>query len=174
MNLLTCIPTSTIGAISPLFTRFPRRGNIDCLRTTSRRTSRQRIARGQIEVSGEPSTPSALVVNAPGKVTADGLVAQIELQNAKAGQESKVRFRLANESDQPVNDLQRYLGARGHLVVISADGTKYVHAHPMDAPAATNEVVFMVHFPEAGTYKGWAQFQYAGQVRTIPFVVQIP
>ena len=132
------------------------------------------VARAQIEVSGEPSPPRALAVNAPGKVAADGLVAQIELRNAKAGQESEIRFRLANESGQPINDLQPYLGARGHLVVLSADGKQYVHAHPMDAPMAANEVVFMSHFPAAGTYKGWAQFREAGQVRTVPFVVQIP
>lgn len=132
------------------------------------------IAKAQLEVSGGPSPPAALTVNAPGKVTADGLVAQIELQNAKAGQESEVRFRLSNESGQPIDDLQPYLGARGHLVVISADGTQYVHAHPMDAPSAANEVVFMSHFPAAGTYKGWGQFRVADQVRTVPFVVQIP
>ena len=132
------------------------------------------VASGEIEVSGEPAPPAALAVNAPGKVAADGLVAQIELQNAKAGQESEIRFRLANESGQPIDDLQPYLGARGHLVVLSADGTQYVHAHPMDAPTAANEVVFMSHFPAAGTYKGWAQFREAGQVRTVPFVLQIP
>jgi hypothetical protein len=44
----------------------------------------------------------------------------------------------------------------------------------MDESTASNEVVFMSHFPAAGTYKGWAQFQQAGQVRTLPFVVQIP
>jgi hypothetical protein len=130
------------------------------------------VAKAEIEVSGEPSPPAALAINAPGKVTADGVVAQIELQNAKAGQSSEVRFRLTNESGQVIDDLQPYLGARGHLVVISADGTQY--AHPMDTPKAANEVVFMSHFPEAGMYKCWAQFQESGRVRTVPFVVQIP
>ena len=132
------------------------------------------VATAQIEVSGDPSPPPALTVNAPGKVTADGLVAQVELKNAKASESSEVRFRLTNESGQPIDDLQPYLGARGHLVVISADGKHYVHAHPTDAPTAANEVVFMSHFPAAGMYKGWAQFQVSGQIRTVPFVVQIP
>jgi hypothetical protein len=113
-------------------------------------------------------------VNAPGKVTADGLVAQVELQNAKTSESSEIRFRLTNESGQPIDNLQPYLGARGHLVVISADGKHYVHAHPTDASTAANEVVFMSHFPAAGMYKGWAQFQVSGQIRTVPFVVQIP
>lgn len=132
------------------------------------------VAKAEIEVSGEPSPPPALAVNAPGKITADGVVAQIELQNAKSGQSSEIRFRLTNESGQAIDDLQPYLGARGHLVVISADGMQYVHAHPMDTPTAANEVVFMSLFPAAGMYKGWAQFQESGHVRTVPFVVQIP
>jgi hypothetical protein len=104
---------------------------------------------------------------------ADGLVAQIELQNPMAGQSSEFRFRLTNESGQAIDDLQPYLGARGHLVVISADGTQYVHAHPMDGPTAANEVVFMSHFPSPGLYKGWAQFQVKDRVRTVPFVAEI-
>jgi hypothetical protein len=132
------------------------------------------VAKAELEVSGEPSAPAALAVNAPGKVTADGFVAEVELKDAKAGQSSEVRFRLMNDAGQPVNDLQPYLGARGHLVVISADGTQYVHAHPMDAPTAANEVAFMSHFPAAGMYKGWGQFQVSGHVHTVPFVVRIP
>ena len=153
---------------------FPKAGKYRLFADFKPKDKSAAIAKAQIEVSGESSTPAALVADAPGKVTADGLVAQIELQNAKAGQESEVRFRLSNEAGQPIDDLQPYLGARGHLVVISADGTQYVHAHPMDAPTAANEVVFMSHFPAAGTYKGWGQFQVAEQVRTVPFVVQIP
>jgi hypothetical protein len=153
---------------------FPKAGKYRLFADYKPKDKGASIARAQVEVSGEPSPPAALTVNAPGNVTADGLVAQIELQNGKAGQETGVRFRLSSEAGQPIDDLQPYLGARGHLVVISADGSQYVHAHPMDTPAAANEVVFMSHFPAAGMYKGWGQFQVAEQVRTVPFVVQIP
>ena len=132
------------------------------------------VARAELDVRGEASTAAALVVDAPGKVAADGLVAIIELQNAKAGQEAEIQFRLTDESGNPVNDLQPYLGARGHLVVLSADGAQYVHSHPMDKSASANEVAFMSHFPMAGTYKGWGQFRKAGRIHTVPFVVQVP
>ena len=130
------------------------------------------IATAQIEVTGERSPAPPLVSNAPGKVTADGLVANLELSDAKGGKEAEVRFRLASESGQPIDNLEPYLGARGHLVVISANGDQYVHAHPIDSTTASNEVAFRVHFPAAGMYKGWGQFQIAGQVHTIPFVVE--
>jgi hypothetical protein len=131
------------------------------------------IATAQIDVNGEPSPAPKLVVNVPGEVTADGLSATIDVSNAKGGQEAEVRFLLTTESSQPIEELEPYLGARGHLVVISDDGDEYVHAHPMDKSAAPNEVVFMAHFPRAGTYKGWGQFKLSGQVRTIPFVVDV-
>jgi hypothetical protein len=153
---------------------FPKAGKYRLFADYKPKDKATAIARGEIEVSGEPSSAPTLVGNAPGKVTADGLVAQIELQNAVAGQSSEILFRLANLSGQPIDDLQPYLGSRGHLVVISAGGTQYVHAHPMDVPASPNEVVFMCHFPTGGMYKGWAQFQVAGQVLTMPFVVTIP
>ncbi len=127
-----------------------------------------------VEVTGDAPAAAPLVVNAPGKVNADGLVVEIGVQNPKAGQEAEVRFRLNDSSGNPVADLQPYLGARGHLVILSADGAKYVHAHPGESRTAANEVVFTAHFPSAGFYKGWGQFLLAGQVRTVPFVLQIP
>lgn len=132
------------------------------------------VAKGVIDVSGDRKPPSALVLNAPGDVVAEGLQAKIELRDLKVGGESQIRFRLSNETGKSINELQPYLGARGHLVVLSADGTQYVHAHPSDSPTAKDEVVFGAHFPSAGLYKGWAQFQIAGQLRTLPFVMEVP
>ena len=61
----------------------------------------------------------------------------------------------------------------GHLVILSADGKQFVHAHPEDDAPKSNKVKFGAHFPSAGIYKGWGQFQRAGVVHTIPFVVEV-
>lgn len=127
-----------------------------------------------VEVTGDAVAAPPLVVSAPGRVTSDGLIAEIEVRNPKAGQEAELRFRLNDSSGKPVADLQSYLGARGHLVILSADGAKYVHAHPGESRTDAHEVVFAAHFPSAGLYKGWGQFLLAGQVRKVPFVIQIP
>lgn len=132
------------------------------------------VAKAVIDISGNKTSAPDLVVDAPGDVVAEGLQAKIELRDLKVGGESQIRFRLSDETGRPVDELQPYLGARGHLVVLSADGTQYVHAHPSDSPTAEDEVVFGAHFPSAGLYKGWAQFQIAGQLRTLPFVVEVP
>lgn len=66
------------------------------------------------------------------------------------------------------------MGAMGHLVILSADGKEYVHAHPADGKTAPGVVAFQAHFPKAGLYKGWGQFKRGGQVRVVPFVVNLP
>ena len=59
----------------------------------------------------------------------------------------------------------------GHLVVVSADGKKYVHAHPV--ADSGQKIAFDAHFPGSGLYKGWGQFKRSGVVFDIPFVIGI-
>ena len=84
-----------------------------------------------------------------------------------------ITFTLADSAGKPVTDLQPYLGAMGHLVVISSDGKDYVHAHPIEDAKASGPVAFMAHFPHVGIYKGWGQFRRADVVHDVPFVVKI-
>ena len=87
--------------------------------------------------------------------------------------QTPIVFDLSDEHGQPVNDLEPYLGAMGHLVILSADGKQFVHAHPDAAAEKSNKVKFGAHFPNAGIYKGWGEFQRAGTVHTIPFVIEV-
>ncbi|MBE9228901.1 hypothetical protein IQ264_26160 [Phormidium sp. LEGE 05292] len=81
-------------------------------------------------------------------------------------------------TNQPVKDLQPYLGERGHLVIVkqSSPLTKadYIHAH---AHTMTNlppgEVHFMTEFPQAGKYKLWGQFNRNGKIVTTDFWVNV-
>jgi hypothetical protein len=131
-------------------------------------------AMAELDVAGDAASAPPLVVNAPGKVSGDGVVAEIEVRNARAAQEADIQFRLLEPSGAAVSTLQPYLGARGHVVILSANGTQYVHAHPGENSADGSVVLFKARFPSSGLYKGWGQFLVADLVRTIPFVVQIP
>ena len=64
-------------------------------------------------------------------------------------------------------EVQRYLGARGHLVVLREGDLAYVHAH-----ADEDELSFDVPFPGEGTYRLYLQFQVDGAVETERFEVQ--
>jgi hypothetical protein len=95
----------------------------------------------------------------------------------KARQDVNLIFNLQDaSSNQPLKDLQPYLGERGHLVILkqSSPLTKadYIHAHALkDTPAG--EVHFMTSFPQPGKYKLWGQFNRNGQIVTADFWVNV-
>jgi len=126
-----------------------------------------------IQVAGDAPPAPKLTPDAPGTIVADMLQAKIEVSRAQAGQETPILFNLFDENGRPLNDLEPYLGAMGHLVILSADGEQFVHAHPDAASAKSNQVAFGAHFPSVGFYKGWGQFQRSGTIRTIPFVIDV-
>lgn len=104
-------------------------------------------------------------------------------------------------TNQPVTDLQKYLGETAHFVIINKDLNEFVHAHPMSRDNVKNEsgaehehqtnnsehshdnklmgqmaestVSAHVSFPKAGIYKIWAEFQRNGKVTAVPFVVNV-
>lgn len=96
------------------------------------------------------------------------------------------------EAGEPATDLQPYLGAGGHLVIISADTQRFLHTHPEDAngidadghadhetPASAAasvgwEIRFHTELPGPGLYKVWGQFRSArAGIITVPFVVEV-
>jgi hypothetical protein len=131
------------------------------------------VATAVVKVGGESQPAPPLVPDVPGKVKGDGLDAEISVASPKAGTATVVTFRLFDPAGQPVRDLQPYLGAMGHLVVLSAEGKEYVHAHPVEKAATDGTVAFEAHFSRPGIFKGWGQFKRAGNVHTVPHVLKI-
>ncbi len=48
-----------------------------------------------------------------------------------AGQDVMLHFQIRDGAGTPVKDLQPYLGAMGHCVILSSDTNAYLHSHPM-------------------------------------------
>jgi hypothetical protein len=74
----------------------------------------------------------------------------------------------------PVADVQPYLGALGHLILVGEDAQTFVHSHPdeLDPMAGKDgKIAFLARFPKAGRYRGWVQIQRGGVVETGPFTV---
>lgn len=91
-----------------------------------------------------------------------------------AGQQVHLTYLIRDAATgQPIRDLQPYLGAAGHVVIISEGAEEYLHVHPMDESSTGPEAMFMTTFPHAGLYKIWGQFQHGGEVITVPFVVDV-
>ncbi|MBZ5724445.1 MAG: hypothetical protein LAP87_05560 [Acidobacteriia bacterium] len=73
----------------------------------------------------------------------------------------------------PVSDLEPYVGAPGHLMLVHEDGSTFVHSHPDgSAGAAGGTLRFLARFPEPGLYRGWVQFQRGGRVITADFLMR--
>ncbi|MEV4275257.1 hypothetical protein [Actinoplanes xinjiangensis] len=68
---------------------------------------------------------------------------------------------------QPVTDLEPYLGARGHLVVLREGDLAYLHVHPTSETA----LAFAAEVPSPGAYRLYLDFQHAGTVRTAEFTL---
>lgn len=74
---------------------------------------------------------------------------------------------------EPVDDLEPYLGASGHLVAFRADDLAYAHVHPEETtPGGGPSVPFIAELPSAGTYRLFFDFAHDGEVRTAAFTVE--
>lgn len=157
--------------------------------------AKQVVDRYDVAVSGPERRRAPLAEDSSQTKTVESLaVTMFPDKPLRAGQELMLNFAVADaQSGKPVTDLQKYLGALAHFVIISEDTTDFLHAHPMEA----NEMKYgesamkgMDHgggaggmrmpavsahttFPRPGLYKVWAQFQRQGKVVTVPFVVRV-
>lgn len=89
-----------------------------------------------------------------------------------AGRSTTLTFAL-NQNGKPVTNLEKYLGALGHSVVLREGDLEFLHTHALDEDVAnqTGKVDFAVTFPTAAKYKVFSQFQHQGKILTTDFVL---
>ena len=133
---------------------------------------------GDIAASAAVLTPDTSLSK-----TVNGTIVDLQIEPAKlvSGEESDIpiHFRDA-KTEQPVKDLQRYLGAFGHAMMLNDDMTEHVHAHPEEMLEGTSitagggpDLVFHALFPKPGLYRIWLQFQRNDVLSTVPFTVRV-
>ena len=106
---------------------------------------------------------------------AAGLRIRLDAPSPAARRESVLRFQVSDAvRGTPVMDLEPYLGASAHLLIVNRDVTLAMHAHPEGNTTAGPLVAFAPVFPAPGRYKLWLQVQRKGEVITAPFVVDVP
>ncbi|MFI6758746.1 hypothetical protein ACIBF5_06320 [Micromonospora sp. NPDC050417] len=89
----------------------------------------------------------------------------------QVGASAPLMFRVfANGS--PVTDLERYLGAYGHLVALRGGDLGYVHVHP-EEQLVGGAVKFWLAVPSPGSYRLFFDFQLAGVIRTAEFTLTV-
>ncbi len=98
-----------------------------------------------------------------------------------AGREATLQFHLRDErTGEPVVDLEPYLGAWGHTLILSEDTLDYVHAHPVEylpedrtGVRGGPDLTFNALLPRPGRYRLWMQFNRRGTVSTVPFTIEV-
>jgi hypothetical protein len=82
------------------------------------------------------------------------------------------RFTVTKDG-RPVDDIEPYLGARGHLVALADGDLAFEHVHPKDRATEGREISFDVALRSPGRYRLFLQFKHAGEVRTAAFTEQV-
>jgi len=154
-----------------------------------------------VTVAGEAPRPAPLVTDHARTGTSDGVRATLAFEREPvANEDLGFAVTLADSATgAPVTDLQLFLGALAHFIVVSEDLGEFIHAHPLETgevidpsqgpatvhvhePALLAKLLAgpsppVIHavtsFPRAGRYRLWAQFQRAGRVVTIPFAFAV-
>lgn len=135
--------------------------------------SPQAVARTTVAVAGAPAAPKPLEASTlPARGTFDGFEVTVRSKAPlAAGVDAILEFEIF-EKGAAVSDLQDYLGARGHCVIISEDTNGYLHSHPLGSSGS--KVQFHTTMPAAGKYKVWAEFRPGGKPLLASFVIDVP
>ncbi|MDQ0920756.1 FixH family protein [Paenibacillus sp. V4I5] len=126
-------------------------------------------------IQGNVPAPKAIDPDATLTKVVDGKEVTLSIDHLMANKELNLNFNIKDaQTKQSVTDLQPYLGAVGHVVILTQDAENYLHVHPTEEKAKGPDAKFMTTFPQSGVYKIWGQFQQNGKVFTVPFVVKVP
>ncbi len=144
----------------------------------------QQVIRALLSTAEATTQKAALAVSAA-DVEVGGLNFHIHVpEGLAAGSPYELDFHVTDAATgADVADLETYLGAGGHLVIIDAFAQGYIHTHPSGehdmagmsqmAMSYGPEISFEATFPEGGLYKLWLQVRHQGEIYTAPFVIEV-
>jgi P-type Cu+ transporter len=178
-------PAGTSGEFSVELT-FPTAGRYLLHTELRRRGAMTDLIERHEVVVGDPSTVDTVVLQpTPREQVVDSVRVTLH-GDVEVGDDSELTFTFADAvTGAPITDLEPFLAAAGHVVVMPADTSSFAHEHA-EAEDAQGRPVFALpgqrfgpeldfhfRFPTAGRYQLWAQFQAAdGTVLTVPFTVE--
>lgn len=141
-----------------------------------------------LKVDGATPPPAALTPDIDASKTIDGYTVTLDTDGpVMTGKDTHLSFSIMKDGT-PVTTLAPYLGALGHLVILSGDLKTFVHAHPHEgaehdtgsahgAAAMSPNVDFGARFASPGVYRAWAQFNVGTaereRVLTVPFTFSV-
>jgi uncharacterized membrane protein len=161
--------------------KFPHDGNFILYADITPAGERSQVFR--LLVTAGNAAPKKAVLTTPAAYARDigeyHVTMMMQPRTLTAERDAHFIFRI-EQNGKPVLDLQPYIGAMGHCVILSEDTQRYLHCHPEQFTAAPPpdyrdgpEVSFHTIFPEAGRYKVWGQFKRGDEIIVADFVVNV-
>jgi hypothetical protein len=84
------------------------------------------------------------------------------------GGDGRIAFEVRDQGVVVNDDLDPYLGAKGHLVALRQGDLAYLHTHPEG-----DQLAFETTYPSAGAYRLFVQFSYKGRIHTAAFTHRV-
>ncbi|GMK40342.1 hypothetical protein PCCS19_33980 [Paenibacillus sp. CCS19] len=135
------------------------------------------VTKQWVSVTGKESAEKRLQPGQGMVQTLGGITASVsimpDLGSLRAGQMVMIEYHLADAKTGEPLQLEPYLGTAGHSVILNEEADQYVHVHAVTEMSNGSNVMFHTAFPAAGKYRIWGQFQYNGEVLTLPFDVEV-
>lgn len=187
------------GVFEDSFT-FPNGGKYKIYVDMKPKNAAKLVESYDIQVSGDVRQSVEIKPDEKFEKTVEGLRVTMKPDGELiANKELMLTFQVFDAADKkPVTDLQDYLGAKAHFVVISKDLKDFVHIHsmsndnvkgeqishggnhnemPMNEKLAGKDaesyVAAMLSFPKAGIYKIFASFKRNDKVIVVPFIFEV-
>jgi YtkA-like len=159
---------------------FPTGGEYHLFADVAPKGAGSQILMQPIHVSGPVPASAGAVRFTPSLTdTVDGVKVALTADPAKlpVGRSLNITFSLQDAAtNAPITDLEPYLGAMAHLMLIHQDGSTFVHSHPDETDPKNGHnglITFLARFPKPGFYRGWLQFQRGGKVETATFTWEV-
>lgn len=111
---------------------FPNGGDYEVYADFTLKNLPQAVQNFSVKVSGNERAAVELKPDAKFEKTVEGLRVVMKPDGELvSGEERMLEFQVFDAANKPVTDLENYLGAKAHFVIISKDLQEFVHAHPM-------------------------------------------
>jgi hypothetical protein len=160
--------------------RFPAAGQYRLFADVAPRDAGSQVLATSLSVqtgAGDPAPPSPLPGGPILAAETGGVRVNLALSEGglPAGKTVILTARLTDAKGRPVEDLQPWLGALAHLILVHRDAETFAHAHPDEREPGLGKdgrIPFLVRLPKPGLYRGWLQFQRGGRIFTAELAVE--
>lgn len=133
--------------------------------------SQQEVVAAELQVGGKQTQKLSKILTDQSKIHQTGeYTVEYNMKN-----EAKLRIEtFVRKNGNEVTDLEPYLGAFGHCVLINAQTHEYLHVHSVEeGNKAGPKVTFESNKLSKGIYKAFFQFQHTGAVKTSEYTFEV-